>query len=86
MPKVKETKKLEQPVKAPTIAPVASEPQKVVFRTFECVVHAEEALEQLEQIGIFPQGKFKQEHTAAVLAVKILVEKYGQAWREMQNL
>lgn len=85
MPRIKETKKPE-PVKAPTIAPVASEPQKVVFRTFECLMRLEEALGQLEQIGIFPQGRFKQEHAAAVLAVKILVEKYGQAWREIQNL
>ncbi len=89
MPKVKETKKPE-PVKASTITPVASEPQKVVFRAFECLMRLEEALAQLKKVGIFPgpEGeaiRLKAKVETAITQTESAYKDYLALWGGMQK-
>lgn len=84
MPKVKD------PVKSTTIAPVASEPQKVVFRTFECLMRLEEALGQLKKVGIFPgpEGeaiRLRAKVESAITQTETAYKDYLAVWGDLQK-
>jgi hypothetical protein len=80
---------LGQPSLGQVVKPVleASEKERVIYRYFECLVHAEQALFHLNKIGIIPpevNGDLTTIMHRAKVDLESIKRKYQTVWGDMQ--